>query len=62
MYWLITSHNAIIATPSLPYLGWVSWRGGGGTVVMKDHHDEKPVTAAEVPDNPVDSISAEDCG
>lgn len=29
---------------------------------MEDHHDEKPVAAAEVPDNPVHRVSAEDCG
>lgn len=42
------------------YLGWVSWGGGGGLIIMEDHHGEKPVATAQVPDDPVPRIIAED--
>lgn len=43
-------------------LGWMPWGGGGGLVVIEDHHDKKPVATAEVPDDPVHRVGAENYG
>ena len=36
--------------------------GGGGFVVVEDHHDQQPVAAEKVPDYPGGRVGAEDDG